>query len=322
MQTSLGFMLAFGGVIFFMFMALTVPVAQNSSQKRLLKARLRKLSAEDANNVSQLITEAKLNKLSPLAQWIETQALFAPLRQLIMHAGLHKSVLNVISQSLALMLACLVILVLVGFTAFPGPLLIVVSALIPVFRLIVTRNRRLAQIEEQLPEALDMMKRALQVGHPFTKTLHVVAEEMGGPLGNEFGLAYVDINYGASVESALNALVERVPSISLTALVTTVAIQRESGGSLAETLDKISDTIRGRFQFQRQLKTLTAESRLSAWVLGFAPFVLFVIMYTLNPESMSKLTSTPEGHDLLIKGLVGILLGCLWMRKIIQGVSK
>jgi tight adherence protein B len=104
--------------------------------------------------------------------------------------------------------------------------------------------------------------------------------------------------------------------------VATVAIQRETGGSLSETLEKISDTIRGRFQFQRQLRTLTAESRLSAWILGFAPFVLFIIMYVIMPDVMGLLIETPEGHSLLIKGGVGILLGCFWMRRILQGVNK
>lgn len=322
MGTSIGFMLAFGGVVFLMFLVLTVPVAQSSGQKRLLKARLKQISSEKSSNVSRLIADAKLKKMSPIARNLETVSFFAPIRSLILHAGLTQSVLSILGQMALASLTAVLFLVLLGQLDGFGVVVIPLIAFLPIVRLVVIRNKRLAEIERQLPEALDMMKRALQVGHPFVKTLQVVAEDMGGPLGNEFGLAYVDINYGASVESALNALVERVPSLSLAALVTTVTIQRESGGSLSETLEKISGTIRGRFQFQRLLRTLTSESRLSAWLLGLSPFVLFVLMYVIHPGSMSKLTHTPQGHDLILKGLAGIAVGCFWMRNILQGVNK
>jgi tight adherence protein B len=322
MATSLGFMLAFGGVLFVMFLTLSVPMTQNSSQKRLLRARLKDISAEESAQISQLIANAKLKKLSPVAQTIETLPWLRTIRTLIMHAGVSASVFSVLNKMALLGAGALAVLLLLKAPLGVALGIGLLCGFIPLGRLVMIRNKRLAQIEEQLPEALDMMKRSLQVGHPFAKTLQVVAEEMGGPLGNEFGLVSVDINYGASVESAMNALIERVPSVSLTALVATVAIQRETGGSLSETLEKISDTIRGRFQFQRQLRTLTAESRLSAWILGFAPFVLFIIMYVIMPDVMGLLIETPEGHSLLIKGGVGILLGCFWMRRILQGVNK
>jgi len=188
----------------------------------------------------------------------------------------------------------------------------------PVIWLRFRAQQRLQAFEEQLPEALDAITRALKAGYPMTDTLHLVATEMEAPLGAEFQILFDEINGGVDIRSAFLALLERVPSISLMAFTTSVMLQRETGGNLSETLSKISQIIRKRFTFQRTIKTLTAEARLSAWVLAMLPVGLFFIILIVNPEYALLLINDPTGQKMTLAGLGMMTIGSLWIRSMIK----
>lgn len=188
---------------------------------------------------------------------------------------------------------------------------------LPILQIYHIRNKRLIQFEEQLPEALDIMTRALRAGHAFNETLGMAGEEISGPLGEEFMRAYSDINYGMNLEVVFIGMLRRVPSISLQAMTTAVLIQRQVGGNTAEILIKIAEVIRSRFRFKRKVKTLTAEGRLSGWVLALVPFALAAMFLLTTPDYVNEL-ATEQGKQLIIKGLVLELIGVIWIRRLLN----
>ena len=190
--------------------------------------------------------------------------------------------------------------------------------LIPYFYLRMAAHKRLAEFEKQLPEALDAITRALKAGYTFNDTMALVANEMEAPLGEEFRWVCDEINAGFEVRTALLNLLERVPSVSLMAFTTTVLLQRETGGNLSETLGKISQIIRKRFTFHRTIRTLTAEARMSAWVLAMLPFIVFMLVFFVNPDYVMLLITEPAGKKMIMVGLLLMLAGGIWLRTIIN----
>ena len=188
----------------------------------------------------------------------------------------------------------------------------------PFVKLRSERNRRFNLFEEQLVAALDIMIRALRAGYPFPETLRQVSRELEDPVATEFRLAFDEINGGIDVRTALRNMVTRVPSLSLMAMVTTVLLQRETGGNLSETLTNIGDVIRGRYKFQRHIKTLTAEGRISAWVLGLIPFVVFLIQLFMSPDLVLNFLKDPDGQEMIMIGCGFIAAGVIWIRKLLD----
>jgi tight adherence protein B len=165
---------------------------------------------------------------------------------------------------------------------------------------------------------VDMMKRALRAGHPFSGAIKLVSEELEAPLGKEFATTFADLNYGNDVRRAMLGLLQRVPSIPVMALVTSVLVQKETGGNLAEILGQISTVVRGRFRLERKIRTLSAEGRLSAWILALVPLVLFAVISITTPDYLPTLTSDPFGKKLIAVGGVAGVIGLIWIRKIIR----
>jgi tight adherence protein B len=194
----------------------------------------------------------------------------------------------------------------------------VAGAIIPFLYIFRERQVRLAKFEEQLPDAIDVMKRALRAGHPFSACLKLVSEDMDDPVAGEFGITFADVNYGTDLRRALVGLLLRVPSTNLMAIVTAVLIQKETGGNLADVFDRISQVIRGRFKFGRRVRTLSAEGRLSAWILGLLPIVLFGLLWIVSPGYLPPLLSDPTGQKLILFACAMMFLGVLWMRRIIR----
>jgi tight adherence protein B len=189
---------------------------------------------------------------------------------------------------------------------------------LPYLKILRDRGARLARFEEQLPDALDVVKRALKAGHPFSQALKLVAEDMDDPIAHEFDLVFSEINYGGDVRTALLGLLERIPSVSVMAFVTAVLVQKETGGNLAETFERITAVIRGRFKLHRRVRTLSAEGRLSAWILALVPLVLFGVISLTTPDYLPMLLKDPMGKNLIAIALVLGVLGILWIRRIIR----
>ena len=191
-------------------------------------------------------------------------------------------------------------------------------SLIPLVLVRRERTRRLVRIEEQLPEAADFIARALRAGHSFTNVLQIVGNELAEPLSGEFRIVREEINYGAPMGEALHNMAARIPLTDLRYVIIAVLIQRETGGNLAEILTNISHIIRARLKLLAQVRVLSAEGRMSAWILGLLPFAVGAMMILLNPEYISTLWTDPFGIKLLYCAAVMIVVGVIWMRKTIR----
>jgi tight adherence protein B len=193
----------------------------------------------------------------------------------------------------------------------------VVGAL-PLLHLARAKTARLAKFERQLPEALDMMGRAMRAGHAFPTALKLVGDEIDAPLGEDFKAAFDEVNFGVAMGDALNNLAQRVPSMDLQYFVVAVLIQRETGGNLTELLSSISAIVRDRHKLLGQVRVLSAEGRMSAWVLCMLPFGAGGMMYVANPETMDVLFTDPSGRKLLAAAATMMLLGVLVIRKLVR----
>jgi tight adherence protein B len=180
------------------------------------------------------------------------------------------------------------------------------------------RAKRLVRVEEQLPEAADFIARALRAGHSFTNVLQIVGTELPEPLSGEFRIAREEINYGVPMSEALHNMAERIPLTDLRYLIIAVLIQRESGGNLAEILTNISHIIRSRLRLAGQVRVLSAEGRMSAWILGLLPLVVLVMMVLINPQYISLLWTDPVGLKLLWAACGMVAVGMVWMRRVIR----
>jgi tight adherence protein B len=180
------------------------------------------------------------------------------------------------------------------------------------------RKRRLIKIEQQLPEAADFIARALRAGHSFNNVLQIVGNELPDPLSGEFRIAREEINYGVPLNEALHNMAARVPLTDLRYLIIAVIIQRDSGGNLAEILGNISQIIRARLKLVAQVRVLSAEGRMSAWILGALPFCVAGVMVVINPKYISLLWTDPTGIRLLWYAAGMIVFGVFWLRKVIR----
>ena len=211
-----------------------------------------------------------------------------------------------------------------GFGAIMGihvallPLLAAMMGLLPIFWLLWRRRRRLKAFAVQLPDALEMLARALRSGQSLAAGFNMVSGEVNPPLGKEFGRVFEEQNLGVSMEDSLYAMSDRIPNLDLKFFVTAVILQRQTGGDLAEILDKIGSLIRERFQIWGQVQALTGEGRLSGVVLLALPFVLFLAVYRLNPDYVMLLFTEPMGKKMLIGAIILQVLGALVIRKIVN----
>jgi tight adherence protein B len=180
------------------------------------------------------------------------------------------------------------------------------------------RKTRLAAFAAQLPDAMELVARALRAGHSLAAGMHVVAEEMPLPISKEFGRVYEEQNLGIGLEESLRNLCERVPNLDLKFFVTSVAIQRQTGGDLAEILDRIGYVIRERFKILGQVKALTAEGRLSGIVLIALPIGLFLLMLWMKPDYIQLLWKDSMGIKMSIGAIVLMLIGSYSIKKIID----
>jgi tight adherence protein B len=188
----------------------------------------------------------------------------------------------------------------------------------PFLWLVFKRKRRLNAFAAQMPDAMELIARALRAGHSLASGLHVVAEEMPAPISKEFGRVYEEQNLGIQLEDALNGMIARVPNLDLKFFVTSVMIQRQTGGDLAEILDRIGYVVRERYKILGQVKALSAEGRLSGVVLIALPIGLFLMMLYLKPDYISMLWTEPAGIKMSVVALVLMVIGAFVIKKIVD----
>jgi tight adherence protein B len=180
------------------------------------------------------------------------------------------------------------------------------------------RTRRLYAFESELPEAIDLLGRAIRAGHPLSSGMKMVADESGEPIAGEFRRTFEENRFGVPFDDAIQEMSDRVDIVDVRILVTAILIQREVGGNLAEVLDNLASVIRARFTIRRQLRVFTAQGRMSGYVLALLPIVVGTIIYLMNPEYGSRMFTHPMGRLMLGIAFVMQIIGFLWIRKIIN----
>jgi tight adherence protein B len=285
-------------------------------QQRLAEALLHSAHSEDAE--VRLAREELMSEIPLLNRALLQMRSAMHLRRVIDQADLNITVTRLLMFSAmagilgALAVAMLTPMWVLAIVAGVG------AAAIPFVHVFWKRSQRLRSFLSLLPDALDLMSRALQAGHAFPEALHMVSTEMPEPIATEFRKAYEEQNLGLSLKLALENLAERVPLLDLRLCITAIMIQRETGGNLAEVLEKVAYTIRERFRILEDLKTLTTSSRMSAWILCGLPIFIALAVTVMNPEYMSVLWSDPRGHKLLAVAAALQITGMLVIRKILR----
>jgi tight adherence protein B len=308
-------------VIFLLFYALAVPslggekAARKRISKRLNEIRLSEIT--DEKDIS-LARQNFMEDLSSFEKKLELLPIIRRLALLMEQGGSYRVAHRV--ALFFLMVASIIFIIVWLF--FHNILFALCAGIATVAGFIAylkkKRTARLEKFEEQLPDALEAITRALRAGYPFTDALNVVSEEMKDPIAAEFGETYVEISYGYDTKVALHNLIGRIPSVSLMAVVTSVLIQRETGGNLAEIVDKISNLIRQRFKLHRKIRTLSAEGRLSGWILGLLPLVLTSIIHFTSPTYLPRMFEHDLGEKLIIAAIIFFMVGVFWMSRIIR----
>lgn len=292
--------------------------ARRGPEARKLQARLHDLAHRDVGE-ARVLKEGAMGESGPL----ERVALSLPqaemLTRLLQQAGLGWSGGKWLLLSAGSGIATLVVL---SALLHQGMLLnlaaAAAAALWPSLHVLRQRDKRLRKLEQQLPEALDLMARGLRAGHAFSSTLKMAGEELPDPIGQEFRTVHDEINYGIAIQQALTNLAERVPSTDVRYFVVAVLIQRESGGNLTEILGNLSHLIRARLKLLGRVRVLSAEGRLSALILVLMPFALGGLLTVANPTFMSRLWTDPIGISML-KVMLGLMaLGVILLRKIVR----
>ena len=281
--------------------------------------RLRILSGSVGDEQSLSIVKERLLSATPTMQRILLQIpRVDSLRRLLLQSGLPWSVAKLLGLSALFGLGAF----LAG-SYFGLPLLVQLGVTgtaltLPFFHVVRVKAKRQERIEQQLPDALDLMGRALRAGHAFPTALKMVGDEMDNPLAGEFRVVFDEVNFGIAMPDALMNLATRVPSTDLRYFVIAVLIQRETGGNLSELLDSISAIIRARIKLMGQVRVLTAEGKLSAWILSLLPFATALMVHLSNPEFLEILYTDTGGIKMLYTAGTSMLFGILAMRKIIR----
>ncbi len=294
-------------------------------EQRSLRRRLRTedpdlaRAARASTSVKLLRQETALSSIGVLNDALKsTGSVLDPLSAFIANSGLSLTIGSF------LLLTAVCALGAAAFVSFYLPIIWVeivaalVAALIPYWVVSFFSARRINKFEEQFPEAIELISRAMRAGHAFTTGIKIAADELPEPAGPEFRLLFERQNYGAQMPDALRAFAQRVPTIDARFFVTAVLTQREAGGNLAEILDRLAAVMRERFKIRREVRVKSAHGRITAYVLAALPPVLAVLMLMLNPKQMLILTTDPIGINLIIAGVVLQVCGVLLVRKIVD----
>ncbi len=319
MSPQLIFLLLVFAAVVLLAQSLFVSVySPQRADTKQLKKHLLSLALKDKSIEKNLLFNNRVAQLPAFIRWLESLPWISDLTYKMEISGSKLLGHQYLAMALAASVFTFILLNLLSNDWLFSLLCALLILLAFHFKLNRDMTLRMEKIEEQFPEAMDVLKRGLQAGYAFSDAIKLVFEEMDGYLADEFKILFNRINFGNDTKTALLNFVKRVPSTSAMAFSSAVAIQKSTGGNLAENIDKLSKVIRQRFTFKRKIKTLSAEGRLSGWVLVLMPFALFAVLYLSSPSYVAELTATPAGLNLLKWGGAGMLLGIWWIKKLIQ----
>ncbi|HBR02320.1 MAG TPA: secretion system protein [Ruminiclostridium sp.] len=257
-----------------------------------------------------------------LAESIEKAGIFTNYKETVRKRLNNANIPMRPEEFLAICLLLCVVFGLFGALLFGSPVLMLALAaagwLIPGLVLKENINKRLRTINSQLGDTIAILSNAMKAGHSFFQAVDSVTREMKGPVADEFAKVQKEISLGVNTETALENMVSRVGSDDLELMVIAVLIQRQIGGNLSEVLDNISDTIRQRIRTKGEIKTLTAQGRMSGIIIALLPFILAAIVSTISPDQMMTLVTAPLGKVLIAVALLMETVGIIFVRKIIN----
>ena len=288
---------------------------QERRRARTVVQRLREFSETELGEGQALVRQPRA------AMWLDRITAVLPTRKigiLLERGGGLWTVQSFILICFGLALAFGLAGTLISQSLVGGILLAPFGALLPYLVVYARSVRRLGRVEAQLPDAIDLMGRAMRAGHPLNAGFKMVAEEGPQPIASEFGQVFEEQRFGLPFDDSLIALADRIPLADMRILVTAIMVHRQVGGNLAEILDNIAYIVRERFKLRRQLKVVSAQGRLSGYVLTALPIVLGIAIYTMTPDFIMPLFTQPLGRKLLLGAVVFQLIGFLWIRRILD----
>lgn len=293
---------------------------RHSRQARRFSHRVEAALLNSAGRAADagILKQRVLSDSPELARLLRKVPRIASLDLLLLQSGLDWSVGRLLTLSLFIPLVLLVALSVAEAPSMAAFLIAFAGAAIPPLFVLRKRSVRLAKLEEQLPEAADMIGRALRAGHSLPSALDMAGRELPAPIGAELALVFNEVNYGVSMGDALAGLTDRIPIDDLRYLVIAILIQRESGGNLAEILDNVGSLIRKRLQLMDKVRVLSAEGRMGGWILTLLPPLVALIMYQINPGLMSTLWKDPAGIRMLWYAVGMTCFGIVWIRQIVR----
>jgi tight adherence protein B len=293
-------------------------LSRQGKETQRIKERIQEWSVKPEFQQINIVRNQSLSDIP----WLHD--LLVPIRKLDGLRRLHERGNNTLPFG-TFLLASLLIAILVGVACvqFHTGLIVamgsaVAGAFLPIGYLYWKKTRRMAQFQRQLPEALELIARALRAGHAFFVGLKLVGEEFSEPIGPEFKRAFDEVSMGISVPQALQNLANRVDCLDVKFFVTSVSVQRETGGNLAEIIESLGYLIRKRFELYLKINALSAEGKVSAIILFALPLVLGLLLYRMSPEYIGLLFTDPIGHTMLMTGGALMTIGAFITRKMIN----
>ena len=290
---------------------------------RRVDRRLRDVTADAAESSSTdsdttVVKQAVSGPLPAIDRLLSGTRVGVRLTRLIEQSGVHVTPGAVLVMSLVAAVVCGFAIRIFVRNQFAGPFGLIVGAVAPFMWLLRRRSARLNRFEEQFPEALDLLSRAIRAGHAFQTAMGMVADEMPDPVGPEFKRTFDQQNYGLPLREALNELADRLKLIDVRFFVTAVLIQRDTGGNLSEILDNLAHVVRERFKIKRQVRVHTAHGRFTGWVLLALPVFLAIALSFINPDHMQALFHERLGQQMLMAAIVMQAVGYIWIRQVIK----
>ncbi len=291
-----------------------------TSEARNVRKRLRTLSYKEFENDKNvdILKRKMLSEIPWLNRFLFKINFIHKIYMLMEQANIKYSLGLFVLISLFLMAVTFLSVSLVTTNYLISISLAILLGLVPFIYIILKKRVRMKKFERQLPEALGLIARALRAGQAFPSGLKMVADEFDDPIGTEFRETIDEINFGINVNDALKNLANKIESTDLKFFVISVIIQRESGGNLADILDSIANIIRERFKLEGKIKSLAAEGKLSAIILGILPFALVMIFLIVNPGYITLLLSDIIGEIMALFAIVLMSIGIFIMRKMIR----
>lgn len=313
------FALVFGLVAVVMF----ATSRDSSQQQKQTMAMLdTALIARSSNSVEDELLDIRKQEILSSIPWLDSVLFkldFAPrLRLLLSQADLQWTVGGLLLMMTAAFVLVAWLVQLRTDSAIIGVVAGSVGAFLPLGWVLRARSKRFERFEQRLPDALDLMVSALRAGHSLVSAIGIVSRETPDPLNKEFRLCFDEQNFGVELRTAMLSLAARIPTPDVRMVVTAILIQKDSGGNLAEVLEKVGNIMRERFRLRRQIRVHTAQARLTGWILASLPVILGFGLYMVNPSQMSVLFTREEGRILVYTAAVMTVIGALVIRRIIR----